>query len=193
MRPVNGLPPPAASSIRPSGPPVSILPSSAASRFRPHRPHVSIIVSSADTVLHPAVAPRTGTPPEVGLEKPATIAPAVPGPQAQAPADIANSRRDALSDICFVADPLGAVTLDARLLKMTKSAILVNCDDIHDPRRHVADLFPRLQDRLTLGVSGLTAFKIILTEIVDYFDHAPCRPSRVIIARTVKKGGHLTS
>ena len=132
------------------------------------------------------------------------------------------SLRDALSGIFDVADPTGTVTLNspvwvsgwhALLLKLTKAAINANRDDTHDLHRLVDDLFSQLQERLTTGSSGPSAFKILLAVFADCFDRAPhgadletlqkfgvrtrtpfsgyLRTLRVVVATTVKKGGPL--
>ena len=132
------------------------------------------------------------------------------------------SMRDALSGIFDVADPTGTVTMDspvwgsgwnAPLLKLTKAAINANRDDTHDLHRLVDDLFSQLQERLSSGIGGPTAFKTLLSDFADYFDRAPrgaaletlqkfgvrtgtpfssyLRALRVVVASTVEKGGPL--
>ena len=83
----------------------------------------------------------------------------------------------------------------------------------HDLHRLVDDRFSQLQERLTTGSSGPPAFKILLADYADYFDHAPpgaaletlqkfgvrtgtpfsshLRALRVVVASTVEKGGPL--
>ena len=130
--------------------------------------------------------------------------------------------RDALSGIFDVADSTGTVTMDspvwvfgrhAPLLKLTKAAINANHDDTHDLHRLVDDLFLQIQERLSSGSGGPAAFKILLTNLADYFDQAPrgfaletlekfgvrtetpflpyLRALRVVVASTVEKGGPL--
>ena len=130
--------------------------------------------------------------------------------------------RDALSGIFDVADPTGTVTMNpsvwvpgwhAPLLKLTKAAINANRDDTHDLHCLVDDLFSQLQERMTTGSSGSSAFKILLADFADYFDRAPrgasletlqefgvrtgtpfssyLRTLRVVVASTVEKGGPL--
>ena len=132
------------------------------------------------------------------------------------------SMRDALSGIFDVADPSGTVTLTspvwvhgwhAPLLKLTKAAIAPNRDDTHDLHRLIDDIFSQLQERMTSGASGPTAFKTLLTDFADHFDRAPrgaalatlqnfgvltgtpfasyLRALRVVVASTVEKGGPL--
>ena len=90
--------------------------------------------------------------------------------------------RDTLSAIFDVADPTGTVTMNSSvwvpgwhtpLLKLTKAAINANRDDTHDLHRLVANLFSQLQERMTTGSSGPSAFKILLADFADYFDRAP--------------------
>ena len=92
------------------------------------------------------------------------------------------SMRDALSEIFYVADPTGTVTMDslvwvsgwhAPLLKLTKAVKNANRDDTHDLHRLVDDLFLQIQERLSSGSGGPAAFKILLTDFADYFDRAP--------------------
>ena len=130
--------------------------------------------------------------------------------------------RDALSGIFGVADPTGTVTMNslvwvsgwhAPLVKLTKAAINANRDDTHGLHRLVDDLFSQLQERMTTGSSGPSAFKILLADFADYFDRAPrgaaletlqkfgartgtpfssyLRTLRVVVASTVEKGGPL--
>ena len=130
--------------------------------------------------------------------------------------------RDALSGIFDVAYPTGTVTMNspvwvpgwhAPLLKLIKAAINANRDDTHDLHRLVDDLFSQLQERMTTGSSGPSAFKIMLADFADYFDRAPrgaaleilqkfdvrtgtpfssyLRTLRVVVASTVGKGGPL--
>ena len=132
------------------------------------------------------------------------------------------SMRDALSGNFDVADPIGTVTMDspvwvsgwhAPLLKLTKAAINANRDDTHGLHRLVDDLFLQIQERLSSGSGGPAAFKILLTDLADYFDRAPrgaaletlqkfgvrtgtpfssyLRALRVVVASTVEKGGPL--
>ena len=101
----------------------------------------------------------------------------------------------------------------APLFKLTKAAINANLDDIHDLHRLVDDLFSQLQERMMTGSSGLSAFTILSADFADYFDRAPrgaaletlqklgvctrtpfssyLRTLRVVVARTVEKGGSL--
>lgn len=44
---------------------------------------------------------------------------------------------------------------------------------MHDLHRFVDDLFAQLQERLTSGTSGPSAFKVLLSDLIDYFDRAP--------------------
>ena len=53
-----------------------------------------------------------------------------------------------------------------------KASMIANRDDTHTPHRLVDDLFAQLQERLTSGVDGPTAFKTLLIDIADYFDPA---------------------
>ena len=130
--------------------------------------------------------------------------------------------RDALSGVFDVADLIGTVTMKspvwvsawhAPLLELTKAAINANRDDTHDLHRLVDDLFSQLQERMTAGSSGTSAFKILLAVFADYFDRAPrgaaletlqkfgvrtgtpfsvyLRTLRVVVASTVEKGGPL--
>ena len=132
------------------------------------------------------------------------------------------SMRDALSGIFDVADPTGTVTMNspvwvsgwhAPLLKLTKAAINANRDDTHELHRLVDDLFSQLQERMTTGSSGPSAFKILFEGFADYFDRAPRGAALktlqkfgvrtgtlffsylptlwVVVASTVKKGGPL--
>ena len=132
------------------------------------------------------------------------------------------SIRDALSGIFDVTDPTGTVTMDspvwvsgwhAPLLKLTKDAINTNRDDTHDLHRLVDDLFLQIRERLSSGSRGPAAFKILLTDLADYFDRAPRGAAletlqklgvrtgtpfssylgalRVVVVSTVKKGGPL--
>lgn len=55
-----------------------------------------------------------------------------------------------------------------------KSVIHANRSGIHDLHRLVNDLFAQLQETLTSGTSGPTAFNVALTELADRFVHAPC-------------------
>ena len=55
----------------------------------------------------------------------------------------------------------------------TKSTIHANSDDTHDLQRLVDDLFAQLKGRITKGASGLAAFKVLSTELANYFDRAP--------------------
>lgn len=89
------------------------------------------------------------------------------------------SIRDAFSRIFDVADPTGAVTLDspawvpgwhAPLLKLIKDAI--NAKDIHHLHRLDDDLFAELQDRLASRTGASSAFKMLLSNVADYFDRA---------------------
>lgn len=89
--------------------------------------------------------------------------------------------RDALSGIFDVADPSGIVTLaipawvsgyHSPLITLTKYAIHANRDDTYDLHRFVY-LFAKLHERMTKGASGSAAFKVLLTELADYFDPAP--------------------
>ena len=130
--------------------------------------------------------------------------------------------RDALSAIFDVADPTGTVTMNspvwvlgwyAPLLKLTEAVINANRDNIRDLHRLVDDLFSQLQERITTGSSGPSAFKILLADFADYFGGAPrgaaletlqkfgvrtgtpfpsyLRTLRVVVASTVEKGGPL--
>ena len=145
-----------------------------------------------------------------------------PSADRTAATQLTRSMRDALSGIFDVADPTGTVTMDspvwisgwhAPLLKLTKAAINANRDDTHDLHRRVDDLFLQIQERLTSGSGGPAAFKILLTDLADYFDRAPrgaaletlqkfgvrtgtpfssyLRALRVVVASTVEKGGPL--
>ena len=102
---------------------------------------------------------------------------------------------------------------NAPLLKLTKAAINANRDDTHDLHRLVDDLFSQLQERLSSGTGGPTAFKTLLSDFADYFDRAPrgaaletlqkfgvrtgtpfssyLRALRVVVASTVEKSGPL--
>ncbi|WP_372943673.1 hypothetical protein, partial [Shewanella sp.] len=44
--------------------------------------------------------------------------------------------------------------------------------DTHDPHRVVDDLFVQLRERLTSGLYGLAALKMLLADITDYFNRA---------------------
>ena len=130
--------------------------------------------------------------------------------------------RDALSGIFNVANPTGTVTMDspvwvsgwhAPLLKLTKAAININRDDTHDLHRLFDELFLQIQERLSSGSGGPAAFKILLTDLAEYFDRAPrgaaletlqkfgvrtgtpfsryLRALRVVVGSTVEKGGPL--
>ena len=132
---------------------------------------------------------------------------------------LVNSMGDALSGIFDVTDPSGIVTLDspawvpgwhAPLLRLTKSTIRANHDDTHDLHRLVDDLFAQLQERITKGASGPAAFKVLSTELADYFERSPrgaaletlqkfrvrtgtpfsnyLRAFRVVVVSTVEKG-----
>ena len=132
------------------------------------------------------------------------------------------SMRDALSGIFNVADPTGTVTMNspvwvsgwhAPLLKLTKAAINANRDDTHDLHRLVDDLFSQLQQMMTTGSSGPSAFKILLADFADFSYRAPrgaaletlekfgvrtgtsfssyLRALRVVVASIVEKGGPL--
>ena len=132
------------------------------------------------------------------------------------------SMRDALSGIFDVADPTGTVTMDspvwvfgwhAPLLKLAKAAVNTNRDNTHDLHRLADELFLQIQERLSSGSGGPAAFKILLTDLTDYFDRAPrgaaletlqkfgvrtgtpfsryLRALRVVVASTVEKGGSL--
>ena len=101
----------------------------------------------------------------------------------------------------------------APLLKLTKASIMANRDDTHTLHRLIEDLFAQLQERLASGVDGPTAFRTLLVDVTDCFDRAPrgaaletpqkfgvpsgtpfsnyLRSSRVVVARTVDKGGPL--
>ena len=101
----------------------------------------------------------------------------------------------------------------APLFKLTKAAINANRDDTHDLHRLVDDLFLQIQERLSSGSGGPAAFKILLTDLADYFDRAPrgaaletlqkfgvrtgtsfssyLRVLRAEVASTVEKGGPL--
>ena len=103
--------------------------------------------------------------------------------------------------------------LTCPLLKLFKASIHANRDDTHGLHRIIDDLFGQLQERLTSGLSGPAAFKMLLADITDYFDRAPrgaaletlqkfgvrsgtpfssyLRPFRVVVASTVEKGGPL--
>ena len=48
-----------------------------------------------------------------------------------------------------------------------------NRNETHNLRRVVDDLFVLLQERLNSGLSGPAAFKMLLSDITDCFDHAP--------------------
>ena len=121
-----------------------------------------------------------------------------------------------------VADPSGTVRIDcpalipdrhAPLLRMGKSAVHVHCNDIHDLRRLVDDLFPQAHDRVASRSPVPTAFKALLADLTDQFDRAPrgvglatlrnfsfyfgvsfadhLRAFRVVEANTVEKSGPL--
>ena len=89
--------------------------------------------------------------------------------------------RDAIYGIFHVADPTGSMTMrfptwvsgwHAPLLKLTKASIIANRDDTHTLHRPVDDLFAQLQERLTSGVDGPAAFRILLIDVADYSDRA---------------------
>lgn len=90
---------------------------------------------------------------------------------------LVNSVGDALSSIFMLLiprrpaldSPAWVLGRHASLLKMTKYAILANCDDTYDIYRLVDDLFIELQGRSTSGFTCPAAFKILLFELVDYF------------------------
>ena len=95
---------------------------------------------------------------------------------------LVQSMRDALSEIYDVADPSGSVTVrspswisgwHAPLLKLTKTSIVRNRDDMHSLHRLDDDLFAQLQVRLASGVDGSGAFKKLLTDVSDHFERAP--------------------
>ena len=101
----------------------------------------------------------------------------------------------------------------APLLKLTKAALNTNRDDTHNLHRLVDDLFLQIRERLSSGSGGPAAFKILLTDLADYFDRASrgaaletlqkfgvrtgtpfssyLRALRVVVVSTVKKGGPL--